>query len=270
MLRTGCLLAPQRDFVVTLRRSGLPYRRPPATALLGHYAGRTLTGKFITAFRTHTTAPPPRHTGISRRLPSPPPGRLLGWVGDRRDGSRVHCQPIDGLGAQLCPCNLVTATPQTFTVTSRTGDINRPTSSPPSCGGCASLPSPHPPGWSWCIPLERRSAAGSSRTPSRLASRTRPVWQYQAVPALSGAASHPHRRLAGSDCPQLLPRHCDGTATVVFHLRSVEQRLTALDVSDPQPIGRGGPELAVDQVGRCCRMRITDRGEHRLAALHTA
>lgn len=56
MLRTGCLLAPQRDFVVTLRQSGLPYRRPPATALLGHYAGRTLTGKFITAFRTHTTA----------------------------------------------------------------------------------------------------------------------------------------------------------------------------------------------------------------------
>ena len=57
MLRTGCLLAPQRDFVVTLRRSGLPYRRPPATALLGHYAGQTLTGKFITAFRTHTTEP---------------------------------------------------------------------------------------------------------------------------------------------------------------------------------------------------------------------
>ena len=49
MLRTGCLLAPQRDFVVTLRQSGLPYRRPPATALLGHYAGQTLTGKFITA-----------------------------------------------------------------------------------------------------------------------------------------------------------------------------------------------------------------------------
>ena len=64
MLRTGCLLAPQRDFVVTLRRSGLPYRRPPATALLGHYAGRTLTGKFITAFRTHTTT-------ASDSLPTP-------------------------------------------------------------------------------------------------------------------------------------------------------------------------------------------------------
>ena len=66
MLRTGCLLAPQRDFVVTLRRSGLPYRRPPATALLGHYAGQTLTGKFITAFRTHTTT-------ASDSLPAPDP-----------------------------------------------------------------------------------------------------------------------------------------------------------------------------------------------------
>ena len=66
MLRTGCLLAPQRDFVVTLRRSGLPYRRPPATALLGHYAGRTLTGKFITAFRTHTMATSDAHPAVFR------------------------------------------------------------------------------------------------------------------------------------------------------------------------------------------------------------
>ena len=35
--------------------------------------------------------------------------------------------------------------------------------------------------------------AGSSRTPSRLASRTRPVWQCQAVPSLSGLL-HPPRR----------------------------------------------------------------------------
>ena len=66
MLRTGCLLAPQRDFVVTLRRSGPPYRRPPATALLGHYAGQTLTGSSH-RFRTHTTTasdslPAPRST----------------------------------------------------------------------------------------------------------------------------------------------------------------------------------------------------------------
>jgi len=33
--------------------------------------------------------------------------------------------------------------------------------------------------------LERLSAAGSSRTPSRLACRARPVWQYQGAPSLS-------------------------------------------------------------------------------------
>jgi hypothetical protein len=27
-------------------------------------------------------------------------------------------QPLDGVGVQLCPCNIVTATPQAFTVTS--------------------------------------------------------------------------------------------------------------------------------------------------------
>jgi hypothetical protein len=63
MLRTGCLLAAQGDFVMALRWSGLPFHRPPATTLLGHYADRTLTGKSITASRTHTTrrsAPLPR------------------------------------------------------------------------------------------------------------------------------------------------------------------------------------------------------------------
>ena len=28
-------------------------------------------------------------------------------------------EPFDGVGAQLCPCNLATATPQSFTVASR-------------------------------------------------------------------------------------------------------------------------------------------------------
>jgi hypothetical protein len=35
-----------------------------------------------------------------------------------RDGSRVHCEPIDQLGIQLCPGSLAPATPQTFTVAS--------------------------------------------------------------------------------------------------------------------------------------------------------
>ncbi len=53
-----------------------------------------------------------------------------GWVGDRRNGSHVHSEPFSGLGAQLCPCGLATATPQTFTVASLVGDINWPRRSP--------------------------------------------------------------------------------------------------------------------------------------------
>ncbi len=49
MLRTGRLLDAHGAFVVTLRRPGLPDRRPPATGLLDHYPDRTLTGKPITA-----------------------------------------------------------------------------------------------------------------------------------------------------------------------------------------------------------------------------
>ena len=39
-------------------------------------------------------------------------------------------EPFNGVGAQLCPCNLATATPQSFAVASRAGDISRPRSFP--------------------------------------------------------------------------------------------------------------------------------------------
>jgi len=48
-VRTVHLLAARGDFVMALRRSGLPFRRPPATGLLGHYPDRTLNCKPITA-----------------------------------------------------------------------------------------------------------------------------------------------------------------------------------------------------------------------------
>jgi hypothetical protein len=60
--------------------------------------------------------------------------------------------PFDGVGAQLCPCNIATATPQAFTVASRparrTGQGVPRTTMP--CG-CALLPSPDPSGSSWWV-----------------------------------------------------------------------------------------------------------------------
>jgi len=35
-----------------------------------------------------------------------------------RNGSRVHEQPIDQLGTQLCPGSIATATPQSFAMAS--------------------------------------------------------------------------------------------------------------------------------------------------------
>ena len=55
-------------------------------------------------------------------------------------------EPFDGVGAQLCPCNFATTTPQTFTVASRPATSTSPRSSPHRCG-CALRPSPDPPGF---------------------------------------------------------------------------------------------------------------------------
>ena len=38
--------------------------------------------------------------------------------GRRRDGSHVHCVPVDRIGVQLFCCGLATTTPQAFVVAS--------------------------------------------------------------------------------------------------------------------------------------------------------
>ena len=53
---------------------------------------------------------------------------------------------FDGVGVQLCPCNIATVTPQAFTMASRHGETNRPKSSPHQSCGCALRPSPDPSG----------------------------------------------------------------------------------------------------------------------------
>ena len=99
-------------------------------------------------------------------------------------------QPFDRVGAQLCPCNIATATPQAFTVASRVGDIDRPRSSPhtSSCMGVRCYAAPirqvRAAG-----SLEELSDAGSSRTPFCLACRTRTIWRCWSVPSLSGLLS---------------------------------------------------------------------------------
>src|SRR5829696_6068948 len=55
--------------------------------------------------------------------------------GQPQDGSHVHRRPIDGGGAQLCPCSLATSTPQTFLMASAPATKYQPRSRHPTGDG---------------------------------------------------------------------------------------------------------------------------------------
>src|SRR3954451_5943096 len=67
--------------------------------------------------------------------------------------------------------------------------------------------------------FERRNNAGSSRTPSHPARRTRIIWQCWPVPALSGLLP-PTPAPSGAGCPQLHRPATTGSAVAVSHLHS--------------------------------------------------
>ena len=85
--------------------------------------------------------------------------------------------------------------------------------------------SPDLPDSSWRL-IKGLSHTGSSRTPLHPARRTRTIWQYCHVPALSGLLP-PFPAPPGSGCPQLRRPAATGTAVKVSHLHSNQQRLTA-------------------------------------------
>ncbi|MBO0882974.1 MAG: hypothetical protein J2P17_22085, partial [Mycobacterium sp.] len=60
-----------------------------------------------------------------------PAGR---WEGRSRNGSHVHCVPVDGGGAQLFPGSLATGTPQAFPNGLPTDGLSRLRSRRPGIG----------------------------------------------------------------------------------------------------------------------------------------
>ena len=66
-----------------------------------------------------TSGPPPHPTGNSRQRTSPADRRNTDRRGTRGMVPTFTFQPFDRVGVQLCPPNLATACPQTFTVASR-------------------------------------------------------------------------------------------------------------------------------------------------------
>ena len=88
----------------------------------------------------------------------------------------------------------------------------------PPIGQVRTAPGPDPPGSSRCR-IKGLSHAGSSRTPLHPARRTRTIWQYWPVPALSGLLP-PSPAPPGSGCPQLHRPAATGSAVKVSHLHS--------------------------------------------------
>ena len=99
-----------------------------------YYGGSAPSG------RSAVSAPIPKIPG---RMPAP--GELV------PDGSRVHCDPLGGLGARLCPSGLAMGTPQAFPMASRGRSSTSPRKFPPlryTAGRTA--PGPYPPDLSRC------------------------------------------------------------------------------------------------------------------------
>ena len=130
--------------------------------------------------------------------------------GKSRDGSRVHCDPLDEGGARLCPCGIATATPQHFTVASdrTTHESVRSSPTPPRPDRATESGA----GARRSRPTSARFGAGSvlrdfvTPVPRVLLSVT------LAGPAPSGSASTPRRC---QDCSRP-PRHLPDQAVLSF------------------------------------------------------
>ena len=180
-----------------------------------------------------TTGPPPHPDGISRRRAFPPTSWLLAGEGTAGMVPTFTLEPFDGVGAQLCPCSIATATPQTFTVASRPATSHRPRSSPHAKrAGARCYPAHDPPGSSWwhllrgvqpLVPHVRLSVSLAGPGPSGGAGPSRRCQ----------GCFPPSPPSQGSGCPQLHRPAATSPEAVSFHHRTVQERLVALD--DPSP-----------------------------------
>ena len=81
-----------------------------------------------------TTGPPPHPRSIGRQRTFPAASRLLAGEGTLGVVPTFTLHPFIGVGAQLCPCDLATPTPQTFSEASRPRRRTRLRESPDASG----------------------------------------------------------------------------------------------------------------------------------------
>ena len=148
-----------------------------------------------------TTRPPPRPGAISRRRACPSAARLGGGEGGVKMVPVFTTHRLTGLAPSSSPAASLRLRRRLSP-----GPPGRPKyrrrSRPSQLRNRRALrPGPYPPGWSRCE-LEGVRPLVSLVTPSRLACRTRAVWQCRPVPSLSGLLP-PFPASPGSGCPQL-------------------------------------------------------------------
>jgi hypothetical protein len=205
------LRATQRQWLAR-RHVGIHQRPPsiPTSALLTYWPpspcarlsrARTTTGPPSHPWPSVDDGPAPDHTGrLARRAVM--------------HGSRVHHHPVDEGGAQLYPDSIATPTPQTSTwpphrrrITGFGVDPHLPAVSRAAIRPISTRLEP--------ATRLRSITAGSSRTPSRLACRTRTVWQYRSAPALSGLLTA-LPCVSTVELPSASPACCDRPAAGPF------------------------------------------------------
>ena len=125
-------------------------------------------------------------------------------------------------------------------------------------GGYAPRTSPYPPGLSWRC-FKRRNDTGSSRIPSRLAHRARPIRQYQAD-TTSSRLLPPSPAIPGSGCLQLQPAAATASRWTVSHLHMVKQRLAAHTQEQHKSRARGKINTEVTRTKRHSPAHVGTRG----------
>ena len=207
-----------------------------------------------------TTGPPPHSAGINRRQVFP-----TVWAGTNGVVPTFTLEPFNGVGPQLCPCNLATVMPQSFTVASR-----------PATSTSPGVPDWTGPSGARCNPaLICQVGAGGSCLRGFLPLVPRvhlSVSLAGPTPSDSAGASrrcqgcfHPSPMSLGSGCPQLRSACCDRLMAVASHHRKVQERLVALDVRCPLAVLGIGGEVALQHIG-CHRVVMVRVGSHPVAA----
>ena len=156
----------------------------------------------------YETSAPPDGSQPATSLPLHCPGQTAG--GATADGSHVHTTSIDQVGGQLYPGSLAMPTPQYFGMASPPTDslgfgVDPRVQAPRSRAASRPISTRFEP----VLFLRSFNHWFTHVPPSDLACRTRPVWRYRTVPALSGLLL-PSPAFPGSGCPLL--HHTAATA----------------------------------------------------------